>query len=144
MQTISLKDFAYSLGLNGEVALKQRIGREELEQIKALHLKVRELDIKNQQDAPLSLSRKASIQLIKDVMALEYEMQELWKFPKLTVFHSHTFNLKTCTCNCIKVSNFRFPRGFGVAHSFKKSCHLHGDGKVAEAFGITPEEAYTH
>lgn len=112
--------------LNGNLAIANKVTDEELEQIKALHVKKLDLfDIATQAAAANNTDLLKS--LAAELQQIEFDMQKAWHFPQDHTFHEW---YAIPGCRCPKMDNAE-ARGVD-RRIYSGACPIHGQGISSE------------
>ena len=72
--------------LNKKLVKERNISVENMNKIENIHS---QLDL---------LLKHPTDNVVKEIQQLEYQLQELWKFPKDSDYHTHWYKIHDCSC----------------------------------------------
>lgn len=114
------------LYLSPNLAVKQNLDIDDLENIKKIHINRLTLFDKIEAESNISKLHK----LADELTEIEFKLQDAWKFDRDASFHSWWFQSPKCTCP--KLDNQeRIGTGYFIVN---ESCLLHGKKSVKNMY----------
>ena len=122
LKVVADGDFLYYLSPG--LALKQEMTAEDIEKVKALHVKLHNLFI----EITKCSDETKYPQYVKQVEDIEYEMQDAWKFERDVNRHSWWYKIPHCVCPVLdNIDSWGLPR-----RVISGVCPMHGKGLVVK------------
>jgi len=115
---------AREFGLNPLLAVRQRISIGNLKKLRVLHLKLDKLILESTAiEAKDSLSKSRLKNIGLEVEAIEYLMQDEWKFLRSVSHHTHYRRINNCSCSLSSSAYKEDSWGSGV--TIDSGCIVH-------------------
>ena len=103
--------------LNEELAKKQKVTKEQRNNLREIYNKLEKLIIQCNEDLNLD---KHGFLYAQKMTELEFQLQENWNFPLDANYHTYEFSFDRCTCP--RLDNLE---RFGIEKIYNCSCIIH-------------------